>query len=674
MSVRLSEEFFVDGDQSILQLMQDAYNKNAQANQSYWLEGTRDVRFKAGDQNLWNELYINYPVFQRKKFNFNRIRRIINLIGGYQRRNRKTTTVIPMEGSDEKTADQFSTVINWINQSENIYHIISEAFEGALTTGMNLLSLWMDYRSDPINGDMKLNNLSYNGFMMDQFFAKADLSDANFVWTRKYLSKIQAASLMPDRKKEIFEMSGSRRDDKFTFMPENFNITNPDLLTYDEFWFLDYRDMDLLVDTQSGETMEWTGNRKNLRLFLDQFPQISTQKTEKQTVKLGVVLNDRVMYLGPNPFGIDKYPFIPVFAYFEPDVPYFEWKIQGIVRSLRDSQFLYNRRKVIELDILESQINSGMKVMEDSLVDDHDAFLSGQGRGLFIKKDAPMGMESVQTIPPPQVPPSMIQLSELLANEIVQISGVNEELLGSANDDKAGILSMLRQGAGLTTLQLLFDNLDRAQKLLGEIQIQLIQKNFSPGKVRRILNEEPTEQFYTKAFQRFDSIVSEGVLTETQRKASFITLLEMQKLGIPIPPEILIEKSTIPEKQDLINTIRANQEQQNQIAQQQQILQLQQLEAQNKLVNAQAVADQGLGIERMSRVRENEALAVERRAEAIKDLELAALDKAKAAKELEDIDLNQLRKLLDILDAIQTQDILRSRIISPTEQRERERI
>ena len=35
---------------------------------------------------------------------------------------------------------------------------------------------------------------------------------------------------------------------------------------------------------------------------------------------------------------------------------------------------------------------------------------------------------------------------------ITKISGVNEELLGSATDDKEGILSMLRQVAGLTNL------------------------------------------------------------------------------------------------------------------------------------------------------------------------------------------------------------------------------
>lgn len=666
MTIRLPEEFFIDGDQSILKVMQESFDINAQANQAFWLEGTRDVRFKAGDQNLWNELYSNYPGFQSKKFNFNRIRRIINMIAGFQRRNRKTTTALPIEGSDEETAEQFSKILSWVNTSSNFYHLLSEAFEGALTTGMNMLSIWMDYREDPINGNVKFDNLAYNGFMMDQFFRKPDLSDANFVWTRKYLSKDQAASLMPERRKEIMEMSGSRRDDKFTFEPENFNITNPNLLSYDEYWHQDYRSATILIDTQSGETMEWDGEKEDLKRFLREFPQIKTQKIEKPTVKLAVVVQNRVMFHGANPYGIDKYPFVPVLGYFEPDVPYFEWKIQGVVRALRDSQFLYNRKIVIENDILESQINSGMKVMEDSLVDDHDAFMSGQGRALFVKKDAPLGMDSVQPMQPPQIPPSMFQLAEQMGNEISQISGVNEELLGSADDDKAGLLSMLRQGAGLTTLQTLFDNLDRSQKLIGELTMSMVQKNFTVGKVRRILNEEPTEQFFNKAFQKFDSVVTEGVLTETQRKASFLVMMEMQKNGIQMPPDILIDKAPIPEKKELIEAIKAQQEQAAQAQQQQQELQLKQIESQINLANARAMADQGLGVERISRIEENKALAVERRAEAIKDLELATLDKARAAKELQGIDISQLQQLIDILNTLQAQDIQKAKVLGAT--------
>jgi hypothetical protein len=124
------------------------------------------------------------------------------------------------------------------------------------------------------------------------------------------------------------------------------------------------------------------------------------------------------------------------------------------VRGLRDAQYLFNKRKIIELDILESQINSGWKVKEDALVNPKDVFLSGQGRVLTMKRTSQM--TDAEQIPAPRIDPSVIQISASLGDEITSISGVNEELLGSAEDDKAGILSIVRQGAALTTLQTLF--------------------------------------------------------------------------------------------------------------------------------------------------------------------------------------------------------------------------
>ena len=135
------------------------------------------------------------------------------------------------------------------------------------------------------------------------------------------------------------------------------------------------------------------------------------------------------MYHGPNPMGIDRYPFVPVFAYYQPQIPYFPWRIQGVIRGLRDAQYLYNRRRIIELDILESQVTSGFKYKENALVNPKDVFLQGQGRGIALKAEAQMG--DVEQIMPPQIPPSMIQLSEILSQEINQISGINEELLAA---------------------------------------------------------------------------------------------------------------------------------------------------------------------------------------------------------------------------------------------------
>ena len=580
------------------------------------------------------------------------------MISGYQRRNRKSTIVIPIDNSDEATAEQFSKVMIWAMERDNTLETISGAFDGTVTTGMNLLAAWMDYREDPINGNIRVDNVSYNGYLIDPFFKEHDLSDCNFIWTRKWLTKKEAGSLLPDRKQDLLKLTpGGYRDGKFQFMPEAYNYGMDDLLTYDEYWYRDYRKQDLIVDIKTGETMEWQGKDEDLKMFIKKFPELTTIENEIQTTKLAIVVQGVVMYNGPNPMGIDRYPFVPVLGYYEPQIPYFPWRIQGVVRGLRDAQYLYNRRKVIELDILESQINSGYKYKENALVNPKDIFLQGQGRGLALKEEAQMS--DVEAILPPNVPSSMIELSKILGDEIQQISGVNEELLGSATDDKAGILSMLRQGAGLTTLQILFDQLDFSQKQLGRIFLELIQANFSPGKIKRIINEEPAPQFYTKAFGKYDSAVEEGMNTTSQKQMQFAQVTEfitlLNTLGLPVGAElleVLLESSTMQSKQKLIAAVQSAQQSQQQVQQQQSQMAQAAQEAQIKDLHSRAEANTGLGLERASRVQENRALAIERLSESEKDKQIATLNLVKTMKELEDMDLEQLGKLLSMATAL----------------------
>lgn len=645
--------YYTDDDKAIHELMEYHYASAIQINQSFWSEADIDARFRAGDQTLWNDIYGNVPAFRRRQFNFNRIRSICNMVGGYQRQHRYSTVVVPVENSNAETADQFSKLMIWANQQSNALEIISQAFDGAVTTGMNLLAVWMDYREDPINGDPKVDNVSYNEYLIDPFFKKHDLSDCRFVWTRKWLSKNEIRSCLPGREKEIDSMySRGWRDGKFQFQPEAYNYAMQDLLSYDEFYYLDHRTRKLLVDTSTGETMEWRHDDDVMKMFLNKHPQLKAIDQTVPSVKLAIVVNGRTMYHGVNPMGIDRYPFVPVLGYYTPEIPYFPWRVQGVVRGLRDAQFLYNRRKVIELDILESQINSGIKYKEDSLVNPKDAFLSGQGRSLALKKEALM--TDVEPIVPPQIPPSMFQLSESLAKEITQISGVNEELLGSAVDDKAGILSMLRQGAGLTTLQILFDQLNFAQKQLGEIFIDLFQANFSVGKVKRIIGEEPTLEFYNRSFQKYDCVVEEGLNTSTQRQMNFAQMIQLREvLGDLISPKDLLEAATLQDKKKLVESVekreQAVQQQQQEVHQYQMALQQAQIES----MKSKSMADQGLGMERASRVEENRALAVERIAESQNQRSLAVYHEIKAAQELELMDTDALQRMFTLIHSLQ---------------------
>lgn len=648
---QLSDTYYVDNDHDILKLMDYTYAKNITINQSFWSEADIDSRFKAGDQTIFQDIFGNLPAFRKRQFSFNRIRRVINMISGYQRQHRKSTVATPLHSNSQQSADQFSKLLYHVNTFGSVLETVSEAFEGALTTGMNLLSTWMDYRTDPVNGDIKVDNVSYNGYLIDPYFKKMDLSDCNNLWTRKFLSRNQVQSLLPDRKDEIKNLAGfGNKDGKFQFLPESYNYGMQDLIIYDEFWYQDTRAQKMLVDVETGECTEWRGHDDDLKDFLNYYPEIMVVDQQIPTVKLAIVVQGKVMYHGPNPLGIDRYPFVPVWGYYEPQIPYFPWRVQGVVRGLRDAQYLYNRRRIIELDILESQMTSGFIYKENALVNPKDIFMAGQGKGLALKAEAQI--TDVQPITAPQIPPSMIQLSELLGQEISQISGVNEELLGSAEDEKAGILSMLRQGAGLTTLQILFDQLDQSQKLLGKIHLEMIQANWTPGKVRLITEEEPTPEFYNRAFGKYDAMVEEAPLTSTQKQLALQQALYMREMGLPIPTEYILKNMNIPDKDELIEQINQTEQAQQKQQEMMQNLQMQQMQVDNETKISYAEGQKALAAERLNKTQLDAAISAERIKRADEDRSAAALNLVRAAHEIQGMKIEHLERAIQVVKTI----------------------
>ena len=156
-------------DQNIIQEFDNLYTDAYYAWNSFYPEAETDLRFFLGDQ--WNEKE-KRQLFQegRNAFVFNRVRRNINMITGYQRKHRLSSVVTPIENSDQKTADQLSQLLLHVMNYGDGYRIISDCFGGALKTGWNLMNVWMDYREDPINGDIKFGREPYNGFIVDPYF------------------------------------------------------------------------------------------------------------------------------------------------------------------------------------------------------------------------------------------------------------------------------------------------------------------------------------------------------------------------------------------------------------------------------------------------------------------------------------------------------------------------
>lgn len=658
---QLAPLYLDETHRDVLRRMETSYEQSVSIGQTYWYQANQDIEYYAGNQSAWSTSYgSNLPESRRKQYNFNRIKPIINSITGYQRRNRKSTVYTPIENGDAQTADQLTKVLFQIYQQEGVLHTISDAFEGALITGLTMLHTYMDFRDDPVSGDIKTDCLSFNQFLFDPFFRKQDLSDCNFIWRRSFLTKRECINLCPDQEETIMSLTSNTsvngRDAKFQFLPETYNPAITDLLTYDEYYYRDYRTQLMISDSETGEVIEWRSNDKEmLKQFMEENPQVELIKQEIPTVNLALVIQGKVIYSGPNPSGSDKYPFVPVMCYFHPEMVDFQNRIQGITRSLRDAQYCYNRRKVIELDILESQLNSGFIMKENSMVNPNDVYLTGQGRTLFVKQNAQM--TDIQRIDSPAIPPTTLQISETLAKEMNYISGVSEESMGMATDDVSGILAMTRMKSSVNTLENVFDQLDRSQALLGKLHMDMIQTNYTPGKIQRILeSEEPTPQFYNKAFGRYHVAVEEGMNTTTQRQLQLAQMVALRnEAGIEFSAEDYLEASNLQNKKRILDNLQKKQQQQEQQMQAQQQAQMELVQAQTEDVQARAEANRGLSIERASRVDENIALGIERRAAAQRDDQEGLLKLVQAMKEIETTDLGHIKELFTLQGMIHAQ-------------------
>jgi hypothetical protein len=640
------------------QMMDWFYNSNYTTNSTYWLQGAIDKRFKVGDQQLYNQVY-GQNSQNVQKFFFNLIRRHINMICGFQRKNRKSTITIPNLPNGDQLADDYNKVMRWCDDRDGFQEYLSQSFEGACDTGETLLHLYPDYTFDPISGDLFTDSVAYNNYLIDQYTRKQDLSDCNGIWRRRWTSKQMAKTLLPGYAKEIDKMKpGGMKDGRFPMQAELQNVAISNLFTYDEFYYRTTREGKIILDPYTGESSEWEDDEAEdegmMERVLNEQPWLQVKKVEIPTVKLVICLSGNMVYHGKTLLSTDAYPFIPTQCYIEQDIQAYSWKKQGIIRNLRDSQFLYNMRKVIELQLLQSSLNAGWIYPVDVVPDPKCFRQSSGGDGFLIPLKAGRLPNEIQRIEPVAIPQSLLELSNSLAEDITKISGVNEELLGAATDDKSGILSMLRQGAGLTTLQTIFDKLDYTQRLYGKIRLQAIRKNFSKGKIRNILGKDADPRFWSSHSQKYAIAVEEGNYSTSQRQMELQQLLHFKQLGMAIPDKSILRAAFITNKQQVIQEMEEATEQQMQQAQ----AEAQQAE---KMDNAKIMGMFAKAKTDMAREQDLMASSAERMAK-IQDLNAdsiyksskADLEMVKSMLELETMDLEMIHRSYEIAMAIKS--------------------
>lgn len=634
--------------QDVIKDFGEQYERAYQLLNTFYAEAYRDVGHYLGNQ--WTLEELAYLQNQRRSaFTYNKIRRIVNLVQGYQRKNRLATIVSAVEDASEDTAHLLSDTIQHVMQAGGGYNLISEAFKGALVSGISFLSPYLDYRDDPVSGDIKYHLDDWNAVIFDPFFTKRDLSDCTFLARRKYLSRTECISLLPDQQELIESLPWGSRDDKFTYMPYARQWGMQKLMNYTEYWRTRWTTKEVLVDMESGETRPWNGDTRRLRMVRKLLPQLEVVRKPVRSVELGTIIEGELVYYGEDPFGLDDFPFVPFTAIFEPSYDLYNWKIQSLVRIVRDPQIELNKRRSKMVDIVDSQLNTGWKAKTNSVSNPNSLYKSGQGQVVWMKPEAQM--TDAERLQAPDIPPGQFQLEQEFEKDIMEIAGVNSELFGMSEKEgveTAGILSKMRQAAGLINLQDLFDNLRESQKALGEKTLKMIQANYTPEKIKLITKRQPTPEFYSGAFSKYNIVVEEGALTDTQRQTEFVQLIALKQMGLNAPglDELIISSSNLHSRKKLMQAAQQAAEQQSKLQQAQMQMQMENQATVTEGIKSKAESDRALAAERIAKIQTDTAVSAERLQRADEEKSASLINLLRAVKELQGLDEQQIENKL----------------------------
>lgn len=639
--------------QDIVKDFGEQYERSFQLLNTFYAEAYRDQSYALGNQWSLEELaYLNNQ--RRSSFTYNMIKRMLNLISGIQRSNRLSTIYSPIEDAADATAEILTDVGQYVMQYGGGYEKISQAFYDACTTGISWISPYIDYRDDPVNGDIKFHLDAWNSVIWDPFTYERDLSDCGFLARRKFLSRTECISLLPEMEDAINALPYGARDDKFTYMPVSRTWSMQKLLNYTEYWRAKWVTKDVLVDMRSGETSEWKGDRKRLAMIQRMDPSIKVMKKPVRTVELGIIIEGELMYYGKDPYGLNDYPFVPMWVFYEPSYDLYTWKLQSLVRLVRDPQTELNKRRSKMVDIIDSQLNSGWIAKTGAVTNNSSLFKSGQGQVVFVKPEANIDTD-LRRIEAPTIPESDFILSDAFEKDIPNILGINPEMLGMPENEKvetAAILAKMRQASGLIGLRGVFDSVSETQKILGDKVRILIQKNYSPEKVQAITKKQPTPEFFSGNWARYNTVVEEGILTDTQKQSQYMQLLALKGMGMPVPDSLIIKNSNLHGKQELNEILDAQAKQQQEAIQKQEELQMAQMQVMTDGIEAKAKSDQALAMERMSTIGLKNAEQAERQQKAETDRTAAELNFVKALKELNEMDLNGMAQKIQMLNSL----------------------
>ena len=560
-----------------IEKMKDMWDEGWKGQNEYIQRANANYGFYQGGDLQWDPADIAYlDLKKRHHLSLNIIFPIINLLTGYERQNRMDIKCFPRKGGLKIVADLLTELAKNVEDMSNGVYLRSAAFFDGIISSKGFVSLDIKYTDDPFNGEIIVDNDDPFDICEDPGNKKYDLNFGKYVIRSYWADKEQAILTYPKYKKDIDDL---KYDDLDTRDKERLpgSDLSPDKFKarVRETWWKSYEKAIILIDTVNMTNKRVPKENKDLLKYI---LEKDRRKAERNGTAPVFAVRDNIIpilncttTLGEielehveRPFGdMVRFPIIRF-------VPYFvKGNFLGVVDNLIDPQKEKNKRRSQALGLLNSSANSGFFNKKEGGADPDELEEEGSNPGGIIEYKEVMPKK----IEPTQLSSGHIALEKLAEEDATKISSVNQNMLSQAGTSESGVKDRQRINQGLIGNEVIFDNFKYSHKIYSETIVDLIRysNTYSAEEMMAIASEAKLEQnvdqlleaIRSRKIGKYGIEISNSPTNPTIRFANYEMLLDMAGIyGEIIPPDIVIEASDMPKKEEIIERLKQQAEMQ----------------------------------------------------------------------------------------------------------------
>lgn len=591
--IRVEQDTNTENDKAC-KMVHDLYKEAIEYEKDFRKEAKTDDEFYSLKQ--WpDDVVAELDAEQRSHLTIDETGAKLDTLSGTQRQTRYDIKYYARKGGSQVAAEVFTDMGKIICDWNNFDTQETEVFEDMMAVGRGIFDCYIDYENS-INGDIKLRKAPWDGVVFGEHEAK-DLDDLEYLIKHKWISKGQLKNEYPEKADDIertytgiFETTydgeevqprvGTSYDkgnesndlsdmyrklkndgDLVDVQRKNFKLLEMQRIVYKRVPVAVFRgEIDLNDPAGRPPMFNLNGYSQDEISQIKAMESVKIIKVPTSYIKKMVIAG--MVKLDEENMKFTRFSCIPAYAKKRGKL------VWGKVRVMRDPQQELNKRHSQAMDIINYAAGYGEFYDENTFPNKKEEanYKNNANNPRHIQK-----VKDINNLPQQKqgikVPQEILTMESLSSDQLSRVSNIHPEMQGALQSQQSGTALLKSARQGLVGNEYLFDNLALARREVARWLLQAIAQVYTAKEIMEILYDykeknksqemasdaysmEEIQDALTSALDgkldKYDVKVSESASSPTKRYENFLKLLEAQRMGLEIPPEIIVEYLDLP--------------------------------------------------------------------------------------------------------------------------------